>query len=607
MQNREVVIKRVECTGSREKYVRKEVAIMQKLDHPSICKLFGTYENGHILYFVMEYCQGGELFQEILHSGQISETRAAEFTSQIVGALNYAHARSVAHRDLKPENVCLVSTNPSDNHVKVIDWGLGFFFDAQKMKSAVGSTMYAAPEVLTATELETFAYTEACDLWSLGVLVYVMLCGKSPFWGGLTRQIESMRKEEYPLLDPPWPSISAEAKEFLKGLLRADPAHRLSCAQACEHKWLKSLKLKVDASALRGIMQNLSLGASNSTFISICRASAAQQVDQTRLRNIAKVFRKLDSNNDGCLDHAEFVKGFEEVYGPESLESQEASDLFDMLDLNGAGSLGYTEFCVAALDDEMFAQDQMLWATFKAFDVHGDDGRITKEEIVQVLGKADVREEVCHNVANEILTNFDKDGLGYLDFDAWTKFIRSELCSDAPKATLESPLGSCKIVWVSLDPRNSTIVPYTRSVAEIIERSYQNKEKSVVLGDAFPVPGAQVFFEGLESGPFQRTPQGLRGVRRKEICPGKDEISFGISGAPPNYQFDSSSMRKVTIHGVAAEAIDPRKVAQGVPQDNCSLLGFDVNSTLENAMRLSSMSTLRGLLFGSRPGDCERP
>merc|ERR1711933_260735 len=142
---------------------------------------FETYEHERFMFFVLEFCEGGDLFDRINESRGLPEALSANVIKQVASALLYAHAHGVAHRDLKPENICFCTRDPDSTHIKVIDWGLGKFFRLNGMKSNVGSSAYAAPEVLDGRKGE--GYSQACDLWSLGVVAYISLSGKAPFWG----------------------------------------------------------------------------------------------------------------------------------------------------------------------------------------------------------------------------------------------------------------------------------------------------------------------------------------------------------------------------------------------------------------------------------------
>jgi len=231
---RVVAIKRVLALGGdTAANFMEEAEIMQDLDHPGICKIFEVYQDGDVLYFVLEFLEGGDLFDKIT-SERFSEETAADIIKQIACALKYAHLSGVAHRDLKPENICFC--NRSTTQVKVIDWGLSSDFWTRKMKSSVGSPNYSAPEVQSAQG--KLVYSSACDLWSLGVLTYVMLCGKPPFWGRPKIMLQKMQAEQYPMQNEDWVDVSDSTKDFIRCLLKANPDERMTIDEAISHPFL---------------------------------------------------------------------------------------------------------------------------------------------------------------------------------------------------------------------------------------------------------------------------------------------------------------------------------------------------------------------------------
>jgi calcium-dependent protein kinase len=300
---RQVAIKQVLITdGDRLEAFRREAEIMKNLDHPHICKLIETYQQSRFMYFVMELLEGKELFDRIIDRGHIQEDISADILKQTTGALKYAHDRSVAHRDIKPENIVFCSADLNDNNVKVIDWGLGYFFAQARMASTVGSLSYAAPEVMGVTGcFSVGGYTAACDLWSLGVLAYVMLCGKSPFWGTFKQQLNAMKKEQYPMSDSLWQSISVNAKDFVRSLMKVNPKKRLSLAAALQHPFLQTmLAVRVETTIARQVLCNLRDFSNTNHFYSICAASVARQLDHKSLADVHQVFLRSGQGSGWC-------------------------------------------------------------------------------------------------------------------------------------------------------------------------------------------------------------------------------------------------------------------------------------------------------------------
>eukprot|EP00927_Polykrikos_kofoidii_P000120 TRINITY_DN10046_c0_g2_i1.p1 TRINITY_DN10046_c0_g2~~TRINITY_DN10046_c0_g2_i1.p1 ORF type:complete len:625 (-),score=147.64 TRINITY_DN10046_c0_g2_i1:19-1866(-) len=403
-----------------------EMKVMQELDHPNICKLFETFEVGNHTYFVMELCRGGEVFDRIIELGKISEAASADVVRQVGMALAYAHKRGIAHRDLKPENVCFVSDDPEATQVKVIDWGLSFRFGLERMRSKVGSSTYIAPEVLDDSGNDE--YSCACDTWSLGVLSYVMLCGRPPFWGSHEQQLKRMKSEKFPLSSDPWDAHSTEAKDFIKSIFKYNPEHRPTMEQLLQHPWLTTTRKPMDTSAAKTILQNMRSFSASSQFLVFCASAVARHLDSRSLEDMHSVFAEMDANGDGVLELREVKTGFEMIFGNDSPEVREVDQMFANLDLDGSGTLDYTEFCAAGISDHLRTQESLLWSAFKDFDIGDDDGKISFDEIKQVLGRADVTKawstEVCEAAAKEVMSSFDADGDGTIDFREWVEMTK---------------------------------------------------------------------------------------------------------------------------------------------------------------------------------------
>jgi len=260
----------------------------------------------------------------------------------VTRALKYAHSRGVAHRDLKPENICFSTLGAS--HVKVIDWGLSSDFYKSQMKSSVGSATYSAPEVVSAQG--EIAYTSACDLWSLGVLTYVMLCGRPPFWGKLGKQLKTMLAEEYPMHSKEWSEVSEGAKDFVRRLLKADPCKRMTTEEALSHAFLMNHPEEtLEEPQMQQVFTNM-IG-------SLVPGLAPRETKSVSADLIRQVFNKLDTKSNGHLELSDFQIGFAAMYGNDSLEVTQSQAVFNKLDFNGSGKLTYSEFfegCMAGVE-----------------------------------------------------------------------------------------------------------------------------------------------------------------------------------------------------------------------------------------------------------------
>jgi serine/threonine protein kinase len=216
--------------------VRREVKILRALSgHNNLPHFYDAYEDHDNVYIVMELCEGGELLDRILsRGGKYTEEDAKTVMIQILNVVAFCHLQGVVHRDLKPENF-LFTSKEDTSQLKAIDFGLSDYVRPdERLNDIVGSAYYVAPEVLHRS------YSTEADIWSVGVIVYILLCGSRPFWARTESGIfRAVLKADPSFDDPPWPLLSSEARDFVKRLLNKDPRKRLTAAQALSHPWIK--------------------------------------------------------------------------------------------------------------------------------------------------------------------------------------------------------------------------------------------------------------------------------------------------------------------------------------------------------------------------------
>jgi len=229
-----VIDKKEAGSQQDERRLRTEIDILTRVKHQNIVCLRDIFEDPNHLYIVMELISGGELFDKIVERGSFSEKETSELVSKILSAVEYLHSNGIAHRDLKPENLLLKAGDITE--VMLSDFGLSKIIgEDTMMQTACGTPYYVAPEVLSAT-----GYGPEVDLWSVGVITYLILCGFPPFYGdSLPEVFEQIMKAEYDFPEPYWNDISKEAKDFIGRLLVVDPKKRYNATQALEHVWIK--------------------------------------------------------------------------------------------------------------------------------------------------------------------------------------------------------------------------------------------------------------------------------------------------------------------------------------------------------------------------------
>jgi len=395
-----------------------EVAIQQSLDHPNIVKLYEVFKDAKRFYLVMELCTGGELFDRIVeeadkHEGQaFGEAQAAKIMKQILGAVHYMHTRCFVHRDIKPENF-LLQNEDRDAPIKVIDFGLAKSFTPGKseLKTKAGTPYYVAPQVI----LNQGGYNEKCDIWSCGVLTYIILCGYPPFYGERDSEILRMVKSgkfEFP--SPDWDGISSDAKNVIAQMLTFKPDERPPAGMLLEHTWFHICDSLKDVSLAKDLGSKLRKFTGASKLKKVALTLIAQQLKEEEIGELQRTFSALDRNNDGTLSQAEIKDGMRKhsLSVPTDLE-----ETLSQLDTDGSGAIDYTEFIAATLSTKQYLKREVLWAAFRVFDTDGS-GQIDREELKFVLQDENVQRVDC------ILREVDLNGDGKISFDEFCEMMK---------------------------------------------------------------------------------------------------------------------------------------------------------------------------------------
>ncbi|XP_060661099.1 calcium/calmodulin-dependent protein kinase type 1 isoform X2 [Drosophila nasuta] len=217
----------------KEESLENEIRVLRRLTHPNIVQLLETYEDKAKVYLVMELVTGGELFDRIVEKGSYTEKDASHLIRQILEAVDYMHEQGVVHRDLKPENLLYYSPQ-DDSKIMISDFGLSKMEDSGIMATACGTPGYVAPEVLAQKP-----YGKAVDVWSIGVISYILLCGYPPFYDENDANLfAQILKGEFEFDSPYWDEISESAKHFIKNLMCVTVEKRYTCKQALCHPWI---------------------------------------------------------------------------------------------------------------------------------------------------------------------------------------------------------------------------------------------------------------------------------------------------------------------------------------------------------------------------------
>lgn len=217
-----------------KKVINTEVGVLLKMNHPNVIRLKEVFETPSDIHLVLELVTGGELFDRIVTRGYYSEKDAAKCVLEILGAVKYLHDNDVVHRDLKPENL-LYENNGDDSRIKLADFGLSKINNGEvQMQTVCGTPGYCAPEILKGKK-----YGQAVDMWSVGVITYILLCGYEPFYSeNETEMFKKILKCDYVFDSPWWDEISENAKDLVSKLLTLNASQRLTARQAMSHPWV---------------------------------------------------------------------------------------------------------------------------------------------------------------------------------------------------------------------------------------------------------------------------------------------------------------------------------------------------------------------------------
>merc|ERR1712070_1220780 len=214
--------------SKEETRLKQEVDIARMVDHPNVIKYYETFEDCQHFYLITELCTGGDLFERIVEAGHFTEVQSATVMQQIMHVTSYLHNSHICHRDIKPENFLFATRGPVENcHLKLIDFGNACSFrEGELMTTKAGTPYYVAPEVLRGQ------YDHLSDIWSCGVIMYVLLCGYPPFYGETDAEVLlRVRKGNFSFNSTDWRGVSEDAKNLIRWMFKLNPRDRPSAAQ----------------------------------------------------------------------------------------------------------------------------------------------------------------------------------------------------------------------------------------------------------------------------------------------------------------------------------------------------------------------------------------
>lgn len=386
-----------------------ETMILKSMKHPNILEFIESYEDKKTYHLVTVLCQGGELFDRV-KNGSFSEKAASTLTRQMLQALSFCHEKNIVHRDLKPENF-VFENSLEESPMKLIDFGCAkFVLDEEIVTDVAGSPYYAAPEVLSESFVRTGKVWKASDMWSVGVIVFLLVCGYPPFNSDTQEKIfRKIKKGKYRFPaagELGGVDLSESVKDLITKLLQMKPGDRLGAQEALKHPWVIG-EAAPDTPLPAVVVEALS------AFRSKCRLKKAvgrvlgHRMTEDDKASLQEVFKQFDANGDGQLGPQEISALMKHI----GKSDAEAKDMLEQMDEDGDGGVSFGEFQNAAALAKLNNENEIK-KSFDLFDLD-HDGFVSHDEIEKVC------QFLTQDQADSLIKEVDKNQDGKINFYEW--------------------------------------------------------------------------------------------------------------------------------------------------------------------------------------------
>ena len=395
-------------TDKRLEFLRNEVSVYLLLDHPNVARLLDIYEDEEQVHIVMEYCSGKELYHRLVKKSRYSEKDAARTTYEMLIAVNYLHQHSIVHRDIKLENFLYEDASESAP-LKLIDFGFSRVWhpiQCERLQASCGSIQYVSPEVLRGN------YDSKCDMWSLGVIVFMLLSGHPPFGGSEDEVLEAIRTGSYSMSGKAWKHVSDCAKDFVRKLLEVNVSKRMSASDALNHPWILQTEAGKDVEVPIAVLENLRDFSQQNHLRRAVLSMLAYTLTSDELSDLHEIFLSMDQDKEGTIQLTELVEVMRRKL---NITEAEIGEIFGKLDRSNQGKIEYTTFLAATMASRMRLHKNLIRKVFTQLDAD-HDGQISLDDLRTVLGPTVDGEDI-----KVILDEADADGDGRIDFDEFER------------------------------------------------------------------------------------------------------------------------------------------------------------------------------------------
>ena len=428
--------------------IRVEVYLLSaSSDHPNIVRLYEVFEDIQNVYMIMSCCDGGELFDRIQSDEGFNEMQASILFRQMVSATYYVHSRGIAHCDLKPENF-LFCDKKENSKLVLIDFGMAKIVQWRKYyKRMNGTPYYIAPEVLDGR------YNESCDMWSLGVILFIMIFGFPPFFDqnenknkrdesdkviydkirrGFIPKVQGNYGNWFPSDHP----ISASCRDLISRLLRTNVADRMTAEEALEHPWINqsdeeqttngntkkltrvSIVNLTIIHSLQGYRQHCAL---QSEILKILRE--CNYLNSSQMKCVKEFFDAADINGDGKISADELYEALKTI--DKDITPGDAKSILQSLDANNDGYMDWNELLSSRINRKLQSKEERLRKVFKALDLD-NSGKISADELKAALESINEMKTIKIEQCMELIKEADLNNDGEIDFEEFITMFQSQ-------------------------------------------------------------------------------------------------------------------------------------------------------------------------------------
>ena len=408
--------------------VLNELYILKRIDHQNVIKIYEFYSDDKNYYLITEYCPGGDLFR-YTKDKNLSEKQVANIVYQILLVLNNLHKMKIMHRDLKPENILVAKKEENGLYlIKICDFGTSQIFKTgEKEKNVIGSSYYIAPEVLKKK------YDSKCDLWSLGVIMYVLLTKKIPFQGSNDQQLKNnIKKKSSKYIKKPILIYSKYTQDLLDKLLEKDVSKRFTAEQALNSDLFKVHNCKeninqINKDLINKFIDNIIKYKRRNAFQETAIMYLIHNSESEEILEANKLFNIFDVNNDGKISFSDFFSQIEKLSG-KKIEKEQAQEIFFNIDTNKNKFIEMEEFVKGAVDKKIFLEEKMLKLAFNFFDV-GNDGLITYDDFIELFKDStdEEKDKEAQELLEKLMNSIDTRKDGKINFEDFSSFMKKLL------------------------------------------------------------------------------------------------------------------------------------------------------------------------------------